>query len=222
MSTRAYEFGLFYGVLPIAFAIAAHRLDYRGAMVPVLWLVSLCILLALYLDPTFDAKVLWALPLDAATLEPTLLRFAGLGSALLLYGRWLSPGSFLDLPRKRPRLWLMFVVGYPLLSAVPQGLIWRVFLAHRYASLFGDQITLVCFGAAAFSLAHLAFWNLTAIAVTALGGALFLWTYLHTHSMLLAAFEHGAYGIVAFSAGFGPYLYRGARRITPPAGSQVV
>ena len=30
--------------------------------------------------------------------------------------------------------------------------------------------------------------------------------------MLLAAAEHGAYGIVAFSAGIGKFLYLGARR----------
>ena len=113
----------------------------------------------------------------------------------------------------------MFLLVYPLLSAVPQGLIWRVFLVHRYAALSGgSELLLICIGAAAFSLAHLAFWNLTAILVTAAGGALFLSTYLATHSMLLAALEHGAYGCVAFTAGLGAFLFRGAR--APVASNQ--
>ena len=105
----------------------------------------------------------------------------------------------------------MFVVGYPLLSALPQGIVWRVFLAHRYREIFCDSMDLIAAGAAAFSLAHLAFWNATALVVTAVGGALFMSTYLETASMWLAALEHGAYGLLAFAAGFGPYLYRGAR-----------
>jgi hypothetical protein len=40
---------------------------------------------------------------------------------------------------------------------------------------------------------------------------MFLETYMRTHSMLLAAVEHGAYGIVAFTAGLGRFLYLGAR-----------
>jgi hypothetical protein len=197
-------------VLPVVFAVFAHRWDYRGAMAPLLWLVSIFIGVALYIDPSFDSSVLWRLPLELQVWRPIVIRFAILSVALFALGRWLSPGAFLWFPRWRPGLWLALIVAYPLLSALPQGIIWRVFLAHRYAELFGDQLPLVCAGAGAFSLAHLAFWNRTALVVTALGGALFFSTYLRTHSMLAATFEHGAYGLVAFTAGLGPFLYRGA------------
>jgi uncharacterized protein len=45
---------------------------------------------------------------------------------------------------------------------------------------------------------------------TAIGGALFLQTYLASRSMLLATLEHAAYGMVAFTLGFGRFLYHGA------------
>jgi hypothetical protein len=71
-------------------------------------------------------------------------------------------------------------------------------------------------GALAFSLGHVIFRNVPALAITAVGGAFFLDTYLRTGSMLLAAAEHGAYGIIAFTAGLGTFLYLGARPRSAP------
>jgi len=202
---------LLFGVFPVVFAIVVHRLKYRGAMAPMLWLFSMGLIAALLGDPTFDRAALWRLPLSHPHVGVMVKRFVVLGGAVFVLGRFLTPAGFLWLPRKRTRLWLLFCVAYPTLSAVPQGIIWRVFFTQRYATLFGENhAALIVVGAAAFALAHLAFWNRTAIIVTGAGGALFLSTYLETHSMLLAAAEHGAYGIAAFSAGLGMYLYRGA------------
>ena len=218
MDTRWLELGLLYGVFPVVFAIVVHRHGYRGAMAPLLWLITLAIGLLLRLDPAFEWGRLSAVPLDHPYVSAMLRRFVWLGAGLLALGRWLTPQGFLWLPRKRPLLWFGLFAGYTLLSAVPQGIIWRVFFVYRYASLFPDRLTLLAAGAAAFSLAHLAFWNWTAIAVTGVGGALFLSTYLNTGSMWLAALEHGAYGMIAFSSGIGVFLYRGAiRPQLPPA-----
>jgi hypothetical protein len=208
---RWIELCVGFVVLPIVFAIAVHRFNYRGAMAPVLWLISLALTAVLFRDHTFERAALWSWPHDNGYVASVLLRFGVLGTGLMVLGRVLTPGGFLWLPRKQPVFWLGLVLAYPALSAIPQGLIWRVFFAHRYAPLLGHGPWLITTGAAAFALAHLAFWNRTAIVVTAIGGALFLNTYLSTQSMLLAAAEHGAYGLVAFTAGLGPFLYRGAR-----------
>jgi membrane protease YdiL (CAAX protease family) len=138
-----------------------------------------------------------------------LVRFGVLSVALLGVGRLLNPSGFLWLPRKRPWFWLVFLLLYPPLSVLPQSLLWRVFFVHRYAALLGDPHTLVIVGAAAFALGHLAFWNLPAMVMTGLGGALFLGTYLDTRSLLMSAAEHSAYGFVALTAGLGKFLYRG-------------
>jgi uncharacterized protein len=204
------EFVVCYGVLPTVFAVLARRYGYRGAMAPVLWLVSAAIGFVLYRDASFDRALLWRFSFEHPHVRVMLLCFVLLGAGILLLGRLLSRERFLGFPRTRPALWLVFMVAYPMLSALPQGIIWRVFLVHRYRVLFPDLGYLIAVGAAAFSLAHLAFWNVIALAVTALGGALFLWTYLATESMWLAVLEHGAYGLAAFAAGLGPYLYRGS------------
>jgi uncharacterized protein len=47
------------------------------------------------------------------------------------------------------------------------------------------------------------------VALTALGGLLFLHTYLVTGSMLVSSLEHAAYGVAAFTFGIGRSLYLG-------------
>jgi hypothetical protein len=217
MPMRWVEFTALYAVLPVSFAVVVWRTGYRRSMAPILWVASLGVLAALLRDPTFDSSTFLRLPLRHPHVKVMAVRFAVLGAGLLALGRWRARDGFLRLPRERPGLFLLFVVLYPALSVLPQGLIWRVFLVHRYALLFGDPATLTCAGAVAFSLAHLTYRNGTALFVTVIGGTLFLDTYLKTGSMLLSALEHGAYGMTAFTAGLGRFLYLGAERGTAPA-----
>ena len=139
------------------------------------------------------------------------LRFCAFAVPLLALGRWLAPDDFLRFLRRRPGLWLAFAALYPALSVLPQGILYRVFFMNRYGPLFESRGVLLLAGALAFSFGHVIFRNVPALVITAVGGAMFLETYVHTRSMLLAAVEHGAYGIVAFTAGLGRFLYLGAR-----------
>src|SRR5262249_47323656 len=134
--------------------------------------------------------------------------------ALLLAAavRVLAPDSFVWFPRKNPRFFALFIVGYPLISVVPQGIIWRVFLAHRYWPLCTSHAMLIAVAAFSFARAPLTFRNVVAIVLTGLGGALFIQTYVATGSMWIAALEHGAYGTAAFGLGLGEFLYLGSRR----------
>lgn len=47
-------------------------------------------------------------------------------------------------------MWALVIVLYPILSVYPQELIFRAFLFHRYAPLFGNGVGLVAASAAAF------------------------------------------------------------------------
>ena len=53
-------------------------------------------------------------------------------SALLVW--WLVPGQALWLPRRATGLWLAILALYPLLSALPQELIFRLLFFRRYAA----------------------------------------------------------------------------------------
>lgn len=202
--------GLYVG-LPLLF----DRLVARGharLLFPALWTLAAGALLALRADPSFDLASLGAVHLEASTALWLAARtVAGVGVVAALSLRF-APGAFLELPRARPWLWLLIAVLYPLLSVLPQGIVWRVFFAHRYAPIFGTGPGLLVAGAAAFAFAHIVFRNVPAVALTALGGALFLHTYLTTGSMLVSSAEHAVYGVAAFTFGIGRSLRLGTAR----------
>jgi hypothetical protein len=210
------ELALLYGVTPMTLAWAAERFAYRRAMAPILWVASVLALVVLVRDPSFDRSLLFRLPLEDPYIGVIALRFCLLAPPLLAVGRWLVPGEFLRFLRRRPGLWLAFATLYPALSVIPQGILFRVYFVQRFGALFPSRPLLLLAGAVAFSLGHVVFRNVPALVLTAVGGALFLDTYLRTGSMFLAAAEHGAYGIVAFTAGLGTFLYLGARRRSAP------
>ena len=220
MPTRIAELVVLFGLGPVLLAWLVRRYEYRAPIAPLLWVLSCAALQALYSDPTFDAATLWSWPRDQRVLAFVALRFAILGAVLSWLGLWYAPDEFMQLPRRRPWLWLLLVVLYPTLSAVPQCLLWRVLFVQRYAGLFEHRTELLAAGALAFSIAHLTYRSARALVVTAIGGALFLDTYLRSGSLLLSAAEHGAYGILAFSAGLGRFMQMGRRwRLQPHTSS---
>jgi hypothetical protein len=208
---RWVELVVLYAVAPVTIAWASNRYAYRGAMAPLLWVASGLAAAVLLRDPGFDRSLLYRLPLDDPYVGVMALRFCAFSVPLLALGRWLAPDDFLRFLRRRPGLWLAFAALYPALSVLPQGILYRVFFMNRYGPLFESRGVLLLAGALAFSFGHVIFRNVPALVITAVGGAMFLETYVHTRSMLLAAAEHGAYGIVAFTAGLGRFLYLGAR-----------
>jgi hypothetical protein len=208
---RWVELIALYVALPLTLGWAFERFAYRRAMAPLLWVASILALVLVLGDGSFDRGVLSRMPLGHPYVRVAALRFFAFVVPLLAFGRWLAPDEFLRLPRERPLLWLALAALYPVLSVVPQGILFRVFFVARFGALFDSRLWLLVAGALAFSLGHVVFRNAPALLLTAVGGALFLDTYLHTQSMLLAAAEHGVYGIVAFTAGLGKFLYLGGR-----------
>lgn len=128
------------------------------------------------------------------------------------------------LPRERTRLWLKIMVGYPIISVIPQNIIYRVFFFHRYKSLLRgpemdprlppqrrrERFLLSPLGwasAAAFCLGHVIFGNWLAMLLTLAGGVVFTYTYERSRSVGLTVIEHALYGVAVFTVGLGGSLY---------------
>lgn len=210
------EISCVYLVAPLVMDQLAER-GLRYALMPGMWLVAAVLAWRwMQVDPTMTQQ-LWQLPSERAVWVPWLLRTA-IGVAVLAgVAYWLAPDRFLALPRKMFGLWLLVAVLYPMLSVVPQGFIFRGVWANVYApqlhSGFGlNRDILFTLGVAAFTFAHVIFRNPTALVATAVGGALFLYTYRSTGSLMLSNLEHAIYGMSAFTFGLGEYLYLGATR----------
>lgn len=101
-------------------------------------------------------------------------------------------------------LWLL----YPLLSALPQELIFRVLFFHRYSVLFPDQRIGLLVNAALFSFAHLMYWSATVLVLTFIGGLVFALSYVR-YGFPTAWILHGVAGNVLFTVGMGYYFWTG-------------
>lgn len=101
-------------------------------------------------------------------------------------------------------VWLL----YPILSALPQELIFRPLFFHRYGSLFRDERTALLVNASVFSFAHLMYWSWVVAIMTFAGGWIFARAYLR-YGFPAAWMLHGIAGNMLFTMGMGAYFYSG-------------
>ncbi len=203
--TRWLEAATLFGAVPFLIRLALPT----RYLLPVLWVVSLIVYLALRRSRTFDPASLTTWNGWRREVRPMLLRFVLVAIVLIVALALHQPRLLFSLPVRNARLWLMVLTLYPFLSVFPQGLIYRAFFMHRYAVLFGGPATVRLAGALVFSFAHLPFGNPVALIFTFFGGLVFLATYQRTGSLLLAWLEHALYGNLLFTVGWGYFLYHG-------------
>lgn len=175
-----------------------------------LWCASLYAGLVLWFRhrERFRKEWNWA-AVDWANMKPLLLRWvlACIGMALFL---WLyDPDKFFALAREKPQVVPFLLVLYPVISALPQELLWCSFFFTRYECLFGSGWKLVGASAVFFAFAHVLYINPVAPTLSLLGGLIFASTYAKTRSLALVTIEHGLYGNFLFVIGLGWYFYGG-------------
>lgn len=204
----AVEYALLFVVLPVLWAVGRPALP----LLPTLWVLALACLLFLLADPVFDRRVLWNAERAGRRLARAALPFLLLAPLLALGVLLLDPGRLFAFVRQRPLLWALVMLLYPVLSAYPQGLVYRVFVFHRYRGLFPGRGAMILASAAAFALVHLIFHNALAPPLSFVGGLLFASTYDRTRSSLAATFQHALFGCFVFTIGWGWYFYHGAVR----------
>ena len=122
----------------------------------------------------------------------------------------LAPEQALELPRRMPGLWLMILALYPLLSALPQELVFRELFFRRYAGLFPGRGAALAASALVFGLAHLMFWNWVAVPLSVAGGLIFAHGYVARGGFPMAVVLHAVCGGIVFTSGLGTFFYHGA------------
>ena len=106
----------------------------------------------------------------------------------------------------KPKLWLMILLIYTLLSVWPQELVYRTFFFKRYEIFFQNRKIFLFINAIIFSLGHLFFRNTLVIVLTFIGGLFFAFTFDRSRSTLLVSIEHALYGSWLFTVGMGEML----------------
>jgi membrane protease YdiL (CAAX protease family) len=119
---------------------------------------------------------------------------------------WVKPSALFFLLGHHTGIWLLIMIGYPVLSVFPQELIYRAFFFERYRPLFGRGVGMIAASAAVFGFGHVVFHNWISVALTFLGGWLFGVTYRRTSSLLMVSAEHALYGCAIFTIGYGEFF----------------
>jgi len=179
--------------------------------IPFLLLATIWALLVLRTDGSFDRQLL----VRHARLGPgflkLLLRDVPLLLLLGLVVWQLSPKTLFSFVRSAPKLWMLVMILYPVLSVYPQELLYRAYFFHRFKPLFGSNAGMVVASALLFGFVHIIFGNWISVSLTVAGGVLFSLTYKKSGSLLLACLEHGLFGDFIFTIGIGRYFYHLAR-----------
>jgi membrane protease YdiL (CAAX protease family) len=201
-----------------------------------LWLefLSLYVLVPLLMATLLPAWWIWPLLTVITLLALYLLRIGGFQWHRLKTGRWIAssrftivfvlltsmissllviellPGELLAIPRERPWLWLLILLLYPLFSALPQELIFRVLFIERYGVLFPNTGLLLAVNAVCFGLAHVFYGNWVAPVLSAVGGLVFAWAYVCRGSFAYAWVLHSLAGQIIFTSGLGAFFFHAA------------
>jgi CAAX protease family protein len=181
-----------------------------GDLVPhhkIIAMLAICIvcLVLLLFDKTFDRS---RFGLNGFRNWCTLsMRFMIIASCLSLYVILAEPGNFLAILRHNPSNWALIMISYPVLSVVPQEIIFRAFFFHRYSSLFTHKRVSILINGALFAFAHILFRNWVAVIGSFVVCLLWAMTYLESRSLLVVSIEHALYGNFVFTLGLGYYFY---------------
>ena len=122
---------------------------------------------------------------------------------------YLVPDRFLKFPFERPVFWLIVMVLYPVLSVLPQELMFRSFFFRRYRVLFTNDTMLILASALCFGFTHIVFHNWVSPLLSLIAGCVYRLQLPAHRSLKWAAIEHAAYGCMVFTIGIGSYFLVG-------------
>ena len=95
--------------------------------------------------------------------NPLWQTFAILASLVALFTYLYTPETFLDFPLNHTMSWILILMIYPLLSVIPQEVIFRVYFFHRFKRLFTSKISRAWLSSLSFGFAHLVYGNWIAV-----------------------------------------------------------
>ncbi|NOU50990.1 CPBP family intramembrane metalloprotease [Pseudoalteromonas sp. JBTF-M23] len=197
---------IFFCLPTLAYIFRDHLANWLFPALITLMIICSFLLLS---DPHFKRFRLTSLG-EFSTIKRRLFTtfFIGALFSAMLYGLF-NQENWFALPLKSTTQWLYLLIAYPVLSVLPQELIFRSYFFHRYKRILPKKNTRIVLSAAVFALAHCVYDNWVAIALSFAGGLLFSYTYAHSRSLMVCVLEHSLWGLWIFTLGMGQYLDSG-------------
>jgi membrane protease YdiL (CAAX protease family) len=197
-------------VLFVLGPLALYAWATRGWIYASLWIAAAYALWQTTRSSGFSWGSLWQGDgWSAKNRKAALVRFAAAAILMTILTAVTLPTRLLSFPLERPVLWLAVMTLYPILSVIPQELLFRSFFIERYAVLFARPRLRILLSGLCFGLSHLILNNWVAPSFTAIGGVIFAYGYFQHRSLKWAVIEHSLYGCFVFTIGFGWFFYTG-------------
>jgi uncharacterized protein len=134
--------------------------------------------------------------------QPMLVFFGATSILMLLLGFILGHFSIAHAFEHERLYLILLVLLYPLVSVIPQELVFRTFFFHRYRKLFTSLSGCAIASGLCFGYAHIIYGNWTAVILATIGGMLFSYRYMKTNATNIVVLEHSLWGIFVFVIGF--------------------
>lgn len=135
-----------------------------------------------------------------------LLLFLSVTLVLSLIIYFFKHALWLEFPMAKTEKYLLSLALYPLLSVIPQEVIYRAFYYHRYPRIISNRNLLLLSNSFAFGFSHIIYGNWVAPAGAFLISFIFSIIYLKSKSLPIVCLVHYVYGIMIFTIGFGHYF----------------
>ena len=118
----------------------------------------------------------------------------------------LDSNLLFNFPKNYFFIWVAVILFYPILSVIPQEIIFRVLFFERYSCLFKNQFLYLILNSIIFAYIHLVFQNFHAFFITLITSPIFAYAYLNK-SFKTCFLIHTVGGQLVFTYGLGEYFY---------------
>lgn len=198
------EMLVLFAVLPLA--VCAMLYDMSTWLMPLLCAVGGVCLVVLLSDHNFQRIRLHNVQAFQSSFTQVLKMFVPGASVIALAIYWFWPEYFLALPTQNPSLWLATLLVYPVISVIPQEIIFRTYFFHRYKHILPSKRKRWALSSFFFGAAHVVYGNWIAVILSGFGGLLFGYRYMKSRSTLAVVFEHTLWGSFLFTVGMGSFF----------------
>ena len=198
------ELVVLFFVLPLA--VIYWTQEIAEYLMPILGCVGLVCLGVLLADKQFKRFRLWHWDDFFTHLRTTFKMFIPWACLLSVAVYLLKPELFLSWPFREPELWMLTLLIYPIISVIPQEIIFRTYFFHRYKKILPSKYARWGISTFVFGLVHLVYGNWIAMVLSWIGGGLFGYRYIQTRSTPVVVVEHAIWGSFVFTIGLGSFL----------------
>ncbi len=193
---------LFFGV-PLLIYFETHIIHPSAIILPIL--IGIFIYLKRLPDFRFKDLIQFNIKKKILLIHAFFILLISLAllSGVYLFDR----NNLFNLPKGNILIWIMLCIFYPVFSAYGQEIIYRVFLFHRYRTIFKKNIFFILASGVSFSFMHIVYYSHISIILTLFMGIYLASIYVKTKSVLFTSILHGFLGDVVFTIGLGSYFW---------------